>query len=703
MDRVETLTGGQPRAGSQPYLPDKESTSSGRKSKLSGNEILVVTPRLSADILSFFKKMQESGQNPENFTIREMPLSMAQKREIRQVRKFYIPIVTKWQSWKLKKMRSLKQLQENLEDVTSYLDLWTQAFHRIGANFGNGIESYFRFLRFLVFLNLMSFFLIGCFVLIPNITIRSLKLTTTSNSSIKTDTECTYYNPTPTGLVNFFNYVLDILSGTGMLEFSYLFYGFYESGEVDLVKKISYNIPVSYLVTCLCYMMFCIIWIVLRSGSGFKALVLIGGESLTHYGSLVFSAWDFRLKSEKFIKLKQKTIRFEFQMELEEAEAHRAAVHRTMSENARLYSYRVALNLVVIACIIGAFYCIYLATQESQRLQNEQDFVTKTSFLLGLLIEYLPSVVITAANFVVPMICDFVMRFEAYTLSMQIKVILFRAVFLRFAGLGVLLFSLWTQITCGGDITATDCKACEYNYGQYPCWETRIGQEMYKLMIFDLLTITLVTLLVEFPRRMLVDFCSWKLVQLWGYQQFLVPQNILQLIYGQTVVWIGVFFCPLLPLLNTIKFILVFYCKKMTLFRNCRPAEKTFRSARSNFFFRIILLIGLFVSCVPLGYSVAKIQPSKGCGPFRSLSRIWDVVPNSVAELPITTQQFLYFLGSQAFAVPLFLLCCIVLSYILALSAVYKDSITQLRAKLKGEGREKKFLLMEITDASKGH
>uniref|UniRef100_A0A8C4T0H6 Transmembrane channel like 4 n=1 Tax=Erpetoichthys calabaricus TaxID=27687 RepID=A0A8C4T0H6_ERPCA len=241
------------------------------------------------------------------------------------------------------------------------------------SNFGNGIESYFRFLRFLVFLNLMSFFLIGCFVLIPNVTIRSLKLTTTSNSS-------------------------------GMLEFSYLFYGFYESGEVDLVKKISYNIPVSYLVTCL-------------SGSGFKALVLIEGESLTHYGSLVFSAWDFRLKSEKFIKLKQKTIRYEFQvsMELEEAEAHRAALHRTMSDNARLYGYRVALNLVVIACITGAFYCIYLATQESQRF-----------FLLGLLIEYLPSVVITAANFIVPMICDFVMRFEAYTLSMQIKVILFR-------------------------------------------------------------------------------------------------------------------------------------------------------------------------------------------------------------------------------------------------------------------------------------
>ncbi len=33
------------------------------------------------------------------------------------------------------------------------------------------------------------------------------------------------------------------------------------------------------------------------------------------------------------------------------------------------------------------------------------------------------------------------------------------------------------------------------------CWETRVGQEMYKLTMFDLLVNIAMLVLVEFPRR----------------------------------------------------------------------------------------------------------------------------------------------------------------------------------------------------------
>lgn len=65
--------------------------------------------------------------------------------------------------------------------------------------------------------------------------------------------------------------------------------------------------------------------------------------------------------------------------------------------------------------------------------------------------------------------------------------------------------------------------------------------------------------------RLVVDNCSCKPVQWVGRQEFVVPSNVLGLVYGQTVVWVGALFCPLLPAINTLKFVILFYCKKVRL------------------------------------------------------------------------------------------------------------------------------------------
>ncbi len=44
----------------------------------------------------------------------------------------------------------------------------------------------------------------------------------------------------------------------------------------------------------------------------------------------------------------------------------------------------------------------------------------------------------------------------------------YRAVFLRLVSLGVLLFTMWRQITCEGDTNNEACKLCQYNYKDYP-------------------------------------------------------------------------------------------------------------------------------------------------------------------------------------------------------------------------------------------
>lgn len=53
-----------------------------------------------------------------------------------------------------------------------------------------------------------------------------------------------------------------------------------------------------------------------------------------------------------------------------------------------------------------------------------------------------------------------------------------RTIFLRLASLLVLIFSLWKQITCGGNAEADKCKTCGYNY-ELPVRKT--GQESWVL------------------------------------------------------------------------------------------------------------------------------------------------------------------------------------------------------------------------------
>ncbi|XP_008284064.1 transmembrane channel-like protein 4 [Stegastes partitus] len=385
----------------------------------------------------------------------------------------------------------------------------------------------------------------------------------------------------------------------------------------------------------------------------------------------------------------RRAVRYEAgSVDLEEERIKQQAAALTLSQRALLYSLRVCMWFVALGLIAAAFYGIFVATNFSQERSGQAG-------ILGLIFEYLPSIVITAGNFVVPLLCDQIALVERYSPSTTIILALLRAVFLRLVSLGVLLLTLWTQITCDGNMTSGDCELCHYNYKIYPCWETRVGQEMYKLTLFDFLINIATLVLAEFPRRMLVDNWSSRLTQWFGRQEFVVPSNVLGLVYGQTVVWTGALFCPLLPLINTIKFVCLFYCKKITLFQNCRPAVKTFRSTTSNFFFLFVLLLGLGLATLVMIYSLAVIHPSLACGPFRFLPNMWSTVPTSFYNLPDVAQEFLFFVGSQAFSIPLFTLSCVVLCYVIALASVYGKTVALLRTQLKLEGRDKQFLVKQ--------
>lgn len=622
--------------------------------------------------------------------LRNIPLPMALKKAVRRAQLMQIPVVSSSLSWKMKRSKTLRQLKDNATDVVNFLTLWDKTLQKIGGNFGGGVQSYFFFLRFLVVLNFLSFLLIAGFVMIPSIVFRTVGTSFRNSSGPE---ECLEYDPNPQSLRMFYNYFLDLLSGTNFMEYTYLFYGYYNNTVLE-DEAFSYNIPLAYLFTAVFYFAFCLICIIARMGTAARVAVATGGSTVGNYSMIVFCGWDYGCIGDRATKLKQGNVLYRLQVDLEEEAIKRRAAALTLKQKVVLYSLRVAMFFVSLGLIIAAFFAIFEATNLSQERRTEEGF-------LGLVFEYLPSIVITAGNFVVPLLCDQIALIEQYSPSTTVILALLRAVFLRLMSLAILLITLWQQITCEGNTDSPSCKLCHYNHADYPCWETRLGQEMYKLTLFDFLVSIAVLVLVEFPRRMLVDNWSNKLVQWFGRQEFTVPSNVLGLVYGQTVVWTGALFCPLLPLINAVKFVVFFYLKRTTLFYNCRPALRTFRSTASTFFFLVVLLIGWCLATAVMIYSVAEIRPSMSCGPFRFFPSMWSIVPNSFYNLSEVTQEFLFFIGSQAFSIPLCVLSCVVMCYFIALATANGKSVALLRNQLKMEGRDKQFLVKQIGELTR--
>lgn len=634
----------------------------------------------------------EANQKTEQRAIKELPKSMAEKRRDMEQRLEKAGQLSSWNQWRQSTRRYLRRLRDDTLEWARSLKLWRGDIHLIEGMFGTGILSYFSFLRFLVLLNFIIFLLMFSFVMLPIIVVPHAS----GNSTYNRDdgSVCSVYpSSSRRGLVIFHEHITDLLSGGGFLEQTYLFYGFYEVDKIHF-PKFTYNVPLAYLLTTIAYLFLSLIWIVKRSATGFKRNLVQDEDRFQSFCNKIFAGWDFCITNENASKLKRSSLLYELRTDLEEERIKQKIADRTRRERCRIYIIRLILNLFVIGVLAACFYSIYVATIVSQKAQMDSK---KDNFIVDLIYEYLPSIVITLANFMTPLLFSLIINFEDYSPAFEIRFTLMRCVFMRLTSIGVLLFSLWSQIT---KCTNGPC-VCGYNHVLYSCWETRVGQEMYKLTIFDFIIILAVTVFVEFPRKLIVQYCDCGLAKWWGQQEFAIPQNVLEIVYGQTICWIGTFYCPILPAICTLKYFFIFYIKKVSLINNCRPATRPFRASSSNFFFLGVLLIGLALASLPVIVSVAQINCSQACGPFVSYNTSWEVLPNTIAQLPPKVQTLMYTLSSEAFAVCLFVFTCLAMFYVIALAGAYKRVINQLRDQLAMEGQDKRFLIQKLCQAQR--
>ncbi|XP_064610128.1 transmembrane channel-like protein 7 isoform X2 [Liolophura sinensis] len=654
------------------------------------------------------------------------------------------------------KRKSFYKLRLQAKEVAGRLEFWAKSLKVIEGHFGSAILSYFTFVRWLMFLNLfigMLLFLVitlPYLVLQPNQTFQEYAdaIAVTDDVFLNQSVKCSekylnYLNDT-VSKHNATDYVLDFLQGTGFMENTVLFYGNYFNKTLagfdpaHLVQdpwSMVYNMSLAYLLATGVYFIVSFILIIRHSAAGLKEGVLSQETSSTKYCNKVLTGWDFCITDGSKAMLKHRNLRKELEADLFEQQMERERAARRKRDWIKLYVIRIFINICVVSVLGAALALIYLTNDWSLMLQKN-DAITEQ--ILKLLVQFLPSITITILNIIVPVFFGILVRPEGYSPGFEIKITLARTVLLRLASVLILMISLYDQVVAttslrdkvrqgttaaleaiGGDnssqaepqvdlnITSSSSECGNKNFNQVRCWETYVGQQLYKLVLLDLIVVLLVTFFVEFPRKLLHRkfHSKFRLISWLGKQQFDIPQNVLDIVYCQTLCWLGAFFSPLIPFISMLKCFIFFYVKKLTLLQNCDPPEKPFHTSRSNSFFMTVLLISFIMASIPIGYIVGRIPPSQSCGPFRVYSEpeyyMFHSLTNLIQTFSDTTRDFFYFFGSVAFYVPAIILLCLLMYYFWAVGQGYKKMGELLKTQLAMEGKDKQYLLMRVTEAFK--
>ncbi|XP_017333894.1 transmembrane channel-like protein 6b isoform X1 [Ictalurus punctatus] len=610
--------------------------------------------------------------------LKAIPLSLAEKSELRHLalnktgRSMYLDQVPCCSHLKDCIFISLRQSWYSWLSFLSSLQLWQTALKTVSGRFGTGVLSYFVFLRKLFFFNVFLFLVTGLFLVVPQ-AVHPPKLT--SVPSVQ--------------------YGLEVLTGTGYFKDSLMYYGYYSNytfienySNVGNQRSfhLSYNMPLAYFFTIgMAFFITCIILVYSMSKSFGQSFRIDRSKGLL--AIKVFSSWDFKVSKKSSVRLQSENITTQLRELV--AEVNRKKVKSSFWQHVAVVAIQLLAWIICIGSTVGCSLAVYFFSSPTFSVLRK-DYANTTSNDLQKEASMLAlPVVVSTINLLLPGFFNVVAWMEEYeSPSTRNYVAIFRNLMLKVSVLGVLCHHWLGR------------AATEENKSQ--CWESFVGQELYRFLLMDFIFTMLDTFFGEFLWRLF----SQKVLKKERKPVFDIARNVLELIYGQTLAWLGVLFTPLLPAVQVIKLFLLFYMKKTSLMMNCQAPRKAWRASQMTTFFITLLCFPSFLGAsVCVTYTMWTIKPSQSCGPFRGLNTMFQAgkkwvgaLANDNPNLNWLTWVHTYLVENPFF---LFLAAGIFLIVIYFHSQVVdgqRKIIELLQEQIENEGEDKKFLITRLQD-----
>ncbi|XP_060057715.1 transmembrane channel-like protein 2 [Erinaceus europaeus] len=626
-------------------------------------------------------------------TMRNKPWPMAKKlTELREAQDFVEKFEGALGKGKGKRLYAYRMLmakkwikfKRDFDNFKTQCIPWEMKIKDIESHFGSSVASYFIFLRWMYGVNLVLFGLIFGLVIIPEV-LMGVPYGSIPRKTVPRAEEEKAMD---------FSVLWDF---EGYIKYSALFYGYYNNQRT--IGWLRYRLPMAYFMVGISVFGYSLMIVIRSMASNTQGSTGEGESDNFTFSFKMFTSWDYLIGNSETADNKYASITTSFKESIvDEQESNK-------EENIHLTRFlRVLANFLIICCLCGSGYLIYFVVKRSQefsKMQNvswyERNEVEIVMSLLGMFC---------------PPLFETIAILENYHPRIGLKWQLGRIFALFLGNLYTFLLALMDDVHLKLSNEATIQNITHWTLFNYynssgwnesiprpplhpadvprgPCWETAVGIEFMRLTVSDMLVTYITILLGDFLRACFVRFMNycwcWDLEAGFpSYAEFDISGNVLGLIFNQGMIWMGSFYAPGLVGINVLRLLTSMYFQCWAVMSSNVPHERVFKASRSNNFYMGLLLLVLFLSLLPVAYTIMSLPPSFDCGPFSGKNRMYDVIQETVeSDFPTFLGKIFAFLANPGLIIPAILLMFLAIYYLNSVSKSLSRANAQLRKKIQ--------------------
>ncbi|NXE14753.1 TMC2 protein, partial [Lophotis ruficrista] len=569
---------------------------------------------------------------------------------------------------------------------------WEMKIKEVESHFGSSVASYFIFLRWMYGVNLVLFGLIFGLVIIPEV-LMGMPYGSMPRKTVPRAEQATAMD---------FSVLWDF---EGYIKYSALFYGYYNNQRT--IGWLKYRLPMAYFMVGISVFGYSLMVVIRSMARNANESTADGDDDNFIFSWKMFTSWDYLIGNPETADNKFASITTSFKESIvDEQESNK-------DENIHLRRFlRVLANVLIICCLCGSGYLIYFVVKRSQTFSKMQN--------VGWYERNEVEIVMSLLGMFCPPLFETIAALENYHPRIGLKWQLGRIFALFLGNLYTFLLALmddvneklaeedvvknitrWTLLghhnsSVENGSTATPPPLDPADVPRGPCWETTVGIEFVRLTVSDIL-VTYITILVgDFIRACFVRFVNycwcWDLEAGFpSYAEFDISGNVLGLVFNQGMIWMGSFYAPGLVGINVLRLLTSMYFQCWAVMSSNVPHERVFKASKSNNFYMGLLLLILFLSLLPVAYTIMSLPPSFDCGPFSGKKRMYEVIQETIElDFPLFVAKIFSYVANPGLIIPAILLMVLAIYYLNAVAEAYQRANTELKKKMQMQREEEK-------------